>query len=152
VKISFFPENHIRSDKLQIAIIFTVYNGQMVFVKNKGREGWEMPGGHREKGEDINVTASRELCEETGASKFIIKPLCDYSVSACDHTGYGRLFYADIFEREKINDAEVEEVKLLTEVPTNLMYPEVQRALLEKVFSLIEPEKKGSLPFGYLNR
>ncbi len=138
MEIRFFPVNSIQSNILQIAVIFTIYNGQMVFVKNNGRNGWEMPGGHREKGEDINITASRELCEETGASKFFIKPLCDYSVTSCDNTGYGRLFYAEVFEKEKINDSEVEELKLFTKVPVNLMFSEVQGALLNKVFTLID--------------
>lgn len=40
-----------------------------------------MPGGHREAGENILETAKRELQEETGATKFEIKPICVYSVT-----------------------------------------------------------------------
>ncbi len=145
MKICFFSKNHIHNEKLEIAIIFTVYMSRLVFVKNKGRKGWEMPGGHREKGEDIDKTGSRELCEETGASKFEIESLCDYSVQDKNHISYGRLFFAEIFKRKEINDPEVEEVGFFTEVPKDLMFPKVQKALLKKAFHLtkIKPPSCG---------
>ena len=74
-----------------------------MFVKNKGQRVGNA-GGHREKGEDIDKTGSRELCEETG---IISESLCDYSVQDKNHTNYGRLFCRYL---KKINDPEVEEV------------------------------------------
>ena len=42
-------------------------NGKWVFCKHKERDTYEVPGGHREAGENILETAKRELQEETGA-------------------------------------------------------------------------------------
>ena len=36
---------------------------------------WDLPKGHQEKGEDIEVTAMREVSEETGIDKLIIRRL-----------------------------------------------------------------------------
>ena len=51
---------------LKFAVIITKYQGHWVFCKHKERETLEVPGGHREPGEDIEETARRELYEETG--------------------------------------------------------------------------------------
>lgn len=134
-----FPKEKVSEDLMEIAVIFAVYKGKIVFVKNKGRGGWEMPAGHREKDEHINVTASRELREETGAVKYEIKPLCDYMVTSDDHIGYGRLFYAKIYELSPINDSEVEEIGFFTQQPENLVYPDVQSALFKKAISVVGP-------------
>lgn len=134
-----FPKEKIPEDLMEIAVIFAVYKDKIVFVKNRGRCGWEMPAGHREKGEHINATASRELCEETGAVKYDIKPLCDYMVTSDGHVGYGRLFYAKIYELSPISDSEVEEIGFFTKQPENLVYPDVQSVLFEKAISILGP-------------
>ena len=43
-------------------------NGKWVFCKHKERDTYEVPGGHREAGEDILETAKRELQERLGLS------------------------------------------------------------------------------------
>mgnify|MGYP003294254995 CR=1 FL=1 len=62
---------------LKFAVIITKTDGKWVFCKHKERDTWEVPGGHRESGENINDTAKRELYEETGALEY------DISLSAC---------------------------------------------------------------------
>ena len=64
MKVKFFDLN---ADKpLKYAVICARYNGKWVFCKHKNRDTYEIPGGHREDGEDIEATAKRELWEETG--------------------------------------------------------------------------------------
>lgn len=66
---------------LKFAVIISRSNGKWVMCKHKERDTYEVPGGHREDGEDILETAKRELQEETGAVKFDFEPLCVYSVT-----------------------------------------------------------------------
>lgn len=66
---------------LKFAVIISQSNGKWVVCKHKERDTYEVPGGHREAGENIVETAKRELQEETGAVKFEIKPICVYSVT-----------------------------------------------------------------------
>ena len=46
---------------------------KLIFCKHRERDTYEVPGGHRESGEDILSIAKRELMEETGAIDFTIK-------------------------------------------------------------------------------
>ncbi|MCI9059390.1 MAG: NUDIX domain-containing protein, partial [Lachnospiraceae bacterium] len=48
--------------------IFAKTQNKYVFCKHRDRDSWEVPGGHRENGENIMDTAKRELYEETGVS------------------------------------------------------------------------------------
>lgn len=66
---------------LKFAVIISKSNGEWVFCKHKEGDTFEVPGGHRESGEEIMETAKRELQEETGAVRFDIKPVCVYSVT-----------------------------------------------------------------------
>ena len=71
----------VNDELLKFAVVISQSNGKWVFCKHKERDTYEVPGGHREAGEDIFETAKRELQEETGAIKFEIKPICVYSVT-----------------------------------------------------------------------
>ena len=92
---------------LKFAVIISQSNGKWVFCKHKVRETYEVPGGHREAGENILETATRELKEETSAIKFDIKPICVYSVTGktrVNDTGeesFGLLCFAEITEFAK---------------------------------------------------
>lgn len=92
---------------LKFAVIISQSNGKWVFCKHKERDTYEVPGGHREAGEDILETDKRELQEETGAIKFEIKPICVYSVTGktrVNDTGeetFGLLCFAEITEFRK---------------------------------------------------
>ncbi|WP_032120557.1 NUDIX hydrolase [Clostridium amazonitimonense] len=131
----------IKDEKLKFAVIFSIFNGKYLYVKHKKRDTFEIPGGHRELNEDINYTAERELREETGAVKFQIEPVCEYSVKRKDEDiSYGRLYYANVEELGKLPDYEIGNIELFDDIPNILTYPEIQEVLHKWVLSYINKE------------
>ena len=141
-KVNFYDS--IDDSMLKFAVIIAKHNGKWVFCKHRERSTWEVPGGHREQGEDILETAKRELYEETGAINFEINPICIYSVTAPDNFNgketFGKLFFAEIHTFEKDLHSEIEKIAIMNELPLNWTYPEIQPRLLE------EARQRGFLP------
>lgn len=134
-KVIFYDE--VRDELLKFAVIIAVYDGKLVLCKHRARDTWEVPGGHREAGEEISDTAKRELYEETGAVKYEIEPVCVYSVTAPDNLNggkesFGMLYYADIRAFESELHSEIEKIALMSELPDKWTYPEIQPKLLEE--------------------
>lgn len=121
---------------LKFAVIITKSKGKWVFCKHRERETYEVPGGHREEGEDIEDTARRELYEETGAVKFSLVPVCVYSVvqdDGDDRTeSFGKLYYAEVEQFEEQLHSEIEKIILADELVENWTYPLIQPKLLEE--------------------
>lgn len=119
---------------LKFAVIITKSKGKWVFCKHRERETYEVPGGHREEGEDIEDTARRELYEETGAVKFSLVPVCVYSVvqdDGDDRTeSFGKLYYAEVEQFEEQLHSEIEKIILTDELVENWTYPLIQPMLL----------------------
>lgn len=143
VEVNFF--DRVDDSLLQFAVIISRTDGRWVFCKHRERDTYEVPGGHREKGESIFETARRELKEETGAVDFEIKPVCVYSVKgktginkSSGDVSYGMLFVADIFSFEEIH-SEIEKIILSDGLIDNWTYPLIQPRLLE------EAERRGYL-------
>ena len=140
VEVRFYDT--VNDELLKFAVIISQSNGKWVFCKHKERDTYEVPGGHREAGEDILETAKRELQEETGAIKFEIKPICVYSVTGktrVNDTGeetFGMLYFADITMLEEELHSEMEKVVLMDELPENWTYPSIQPKLIERYLQI----------------
>ena len=122
----------VNDELLKFAVIISQSNGKWVFCKHKERDTYEVPGGHREAGENILETAKRELQEETGAVKYEIKPICVYSVIGKTRVTFGLLCFAEITEFAKELHSEMEKVVLMNELRENWTYPLIQPKLIEK--------------------
>lgn len=127
----------VEEKELKFAVISAKYKDKWIFVKHKERETWEIPGGHREANEDIVDTARRELYEETGAKTANIIPICEYGVKREDDISYGRLFYADVIELDKLPNSEIGKIELFDELPNNLTYPQIQPELYKTTLEFI---------------
>ncbi|CEO06781.1 hypothetical protein [Paraclostridium sordellii] len=55
INVNFFKWDEIDDNDLLFAVIVSRFQGKWILAKHKDRETWEIPGGHREKGEDINI-------------------------------------------------------------------------------------------------
>ena len=62
IEVEFYDS--IDDKLLKFAVIISKTNGKWIFCKHRERDTYEVPGGHRESGEDILSTAKRELMEE----------------------------------------------------------------------------------------
>lgn len=134
-KVQFYDS--VDDDLLRFAVIIARAGGKLVFCKHRERDTYEIPGGHREEGEEILDTAKRELQEETGALDFHIEPICVYSVTAPDNLNHGQesfgmLYLADIYEFQKELHHEIGTIILADELEEDWTYPKIQPKLIEE--------------------
>ena len=142
IKVQFYEDNTIDDNKLEFAVILAKYQNKWIYCKHKERDTWEIPGGHREKNEEILNTAKRELKEETGAQNFTIIPIAIYSVTVNNKTNYGELFYSEVKEMSQNLEYEIEKIQLFDDIPDKLTYPEIQPYLYKYIVSKINRNRK----------
>lgn len=136
LKVNFY--DHVEDELLKFVVIIAKANGKWIFCKHRERNTYELPGGHREKGETILEAAKRELKEETGAIDFHIEPVCVYSVigktrvnDRDDVETFGMIYIADIFSFEEIH-SEIEKIIITDQLIEHWTYPLIQPKLIEE--------------------
>ncbi len=134
IEVNFYEQ--VSDELLKFAVIIAKSNGKWVFCKHRERDSYEVPGGHREKGESIGKAAVRELMEETGAIDFKIEPVCVYSVKKkTKEQGsetFGMLYAAEIYSFEKELHSEIEKTILCERLVDNWTYPLIQPKLIDE--------------------
>jgi 8-oxo-dGTP diphosphatase len=121
MEITSFGLSEIDFDKINYVVMIAEYKGNLVIIKNKNKDLWELPGGKREEGEPILKAASRELYEETGSVIFELVPYGIYLMNG----SYGMNFYVYIEEIGPLPDYEIEEIKFCRELPERLGYGDI---------------------------
>jgi len=142
--VEFYEINEIDDSLLAYAVIVSRYTDKWVWCKNKVRKGWEVPGGRREKGESISITAKRELFEETGAIKYNLIPICIYSVKNGDES-FGMLFFADIVELSSLPETEIERIDFFHDNPEELSFPLIHPKFMNRVKAVLEVSVYGKI-------
>ena len=128
LKIEFFELGKIDESLFTRVVVVCRYGQKFVYVRQKGRESWEIPGGKIELNETWQSAARRELFEETGAKEFKLEPICGYKISKP-----ALLLFAEIEVFGQKPDSEIEEVGFFNEPPKNLTYADSHTKMFEKV-------------------
>lgn len=119
--------------KYNFVVMATRHKGQWVWLRQFGKDSWEIPGGHIENDETPEMAARRELWEETGAIDYTLTPICDFSIEHNGNSSYNRLFFCDIFKFGELPKSEIEEIKFLNEEPEFLTHGRIQPTLMQRV-------------------
>ena len=128
-EIQIFDLGYCKDEELTRVICVSKYKDQYVFSYNKKRNGWEIPGGHIEKGGTWKDAVKREMYEETGTTKINVEPICVYKIST-----FGLLCYCEILELEELpKEYEMEKIMFSNSLPDNLTIPESSKVYFKTV-------------------
>lgn len=136
-RISFYQIGQVPDERLRFGVVAARSGGKWIVVRDKSRTTWEIPGGHRDTGEQIEDTAARELIEETGATSFSISAIAEYSVTFRGEETFGRLYFADVGSMGTLPDSEIGEIRAVDHLPEDLTYPDIQPLLSEQAWQYI---------------
>lgn len=146
MQVQFCNKDEVADSRIGFAVIVARHKGKWVYVKQRGRATFEVPGGHREQGETIEMTAHRELYEETGATEYCLTEVSAYCVNDAAYEGkfpnvtYGMLYYAEVDALGPLPSFEMEELLLLDEMPAALTHPEIHPLLIKCVENMVVPK------------
>lgn len=118
-------------------VIFSVFEGRLLFSRHKKRDTWETQGGHIEPGETPLQAARRELFEESGAVDFAIRPLFDYYAWDEEGSANGMVFVADIGKLGPLPESEMAETRQFDRLPQALTYPGITPVLYQSAAGLL---------------
>ena len=114
-------------------VVTLLFDGESIWLsRHRERQTWETQGGHIEAGETVVQAAMRELYEESGATDYLMRPLCHYAVTDDDRqTSSGAVFIADLRRRDSLPMSEIAEVRRFDALPApdSLTYPDITPAL-----------------------
>lgn len=125
---------HLKTYKY--VVVLSTCGGKLMLSRHKERTTWETQGGHVEPGETPFEAAKRELYEESGATRYAIRALCDYWAGD-ENTGEGAtgmVFHAEIEALGPMPESEMAEVRLFDALPDNLTYPAITPELFVYLF------------------
>jgi 8-oxo-dGTP diphosphatase len=137
-----FEVNEIQQEDIKFVVSLTEYKGQLLIINNKKRGGWEIPGGTREAGETLLLSASRELYEETGAVRFDLEPYGVYELNG----SYGMMFFAVVHELADLPDFEIDQIDFVNSLPDGLNFGDMFYKMHRK---WIEYGAKNSQRYGF---
>lgn len=121
MEITSYSLSEVNYDEIKYVVMIAEYKENLVIIKHKNKELWELPGGKREEGEWLLKAASRELYEETGAIIFELIPYGIYLMNG----SYGMNLYVNIGEIGPLPDYEIERIAFCSELPDDLAYGEI---------------------------
>ena len=113
-------------------VVCSYYKGQWLLSRHEMRDTWETQGGHVESGETPMQAAKRELYEESGVSHAELYTVCDYYGYNSKRHANGVVFLAMVQELGTLPESEMKEIKLFTDLPKNLTYPDVTPVLIKE--------------------
>lgn len=126
---------------LTYSVVSAKFKNKWLFVRHHKRSTFEIAGGHIEKGETSFEAAGRELMEESGAIRFTLVCIATYSVKKDGRTGWGRLYYSEVFELGPIPDiSEIAEVTFSDHLPENNTHPDIQPYLFKKTLEYLQKD------------
>lgn len=111
-KVELFNLGSVKEEEYTRIVCVTRYNGKWVYSRMKGKDTWEIPGGHIEYGENWQTAVKRELFEEAGVIKAKIEPICVYKISK-----YALLCFAEVLEMTDLPNYEMDEIGFFDDEP-----------------------------------
>lgn len=125
--------NDVKEFKGSLVVPF--YKENFVMSYHSRRKGWELPAGHREKGETAEECAIRETFEETGAILCDLKRIGYYIIKNKDGEHKIIIFVSNVEKFEtKPYWSETGLVKLFDEIPEDISYnDDVYKIIFEYV-------------------
>ena len=127
-KVELFDLGVVKEEEYTRIVCVTRYNGKWIYSRMKGKNTWEIPGGHIEYGENWQTAVERELFEEAGVVNAQIEPICIYKISK-----YALLCFAEVLEITDLPNYEMAEIGFFDDEPLDLSYPEAHKLFFEVV-------------------